>query len=129
MVSSTSTNKNHLHWLTIGGVASLGVLEGHCDDFLLFLNQMFYTNTTLLDTALPCIGIGTNNLNTNTILGTGLVQEKNRFWVWYSIFFIQLFSYYQYLLPYTVLYLIQLFSYQYPLPYMVLLKYPATGAT
>ena len=42
---------------------------------LLFLNQMFYTNTTL-DTALSQIGIGANNSNTNTILDTGLVQEK-----------------------------------------------------
>ena len=75
MVSSTSTNKSHLNRLAIGGVASQGVLEYHCDDFLLFLNQMFYTNDTL-DTALTCIGTGTNNLNTNTILDTGLVQEK-----------------------------------------------------
>ena len=71
MVSSTSTKKIPLHWSTIGGVASLEVLEDFVMIFVIF-KSMFYTNTTL-DNALTRIGIGPNHSNTNTILDTGLV--------------------------------------------------------
>ena len=87
LVSSTSTNKSHpyLHWLSIGGVASLGVLGGHCDDFVIFKSIVLYQYNRR-----HCFNAYWNRYkqfeyqyNLRHWFGT----RKEKLWVGYSFFF------------------------------------------